>query len=466
MALGPNEKSDKSILKFESMLRTDEVYFFDAEDFQEIIHHYLDCGKIGLAKRALQIGLGQHPKDIELKLLEVEILVFENRFEAAELLLDELEHIDVHNEEIYIQRANIKSKQDQHEEAIHFLHKANHLAQDSVDIHSLLGMEYLFLDNYEMAKKNFISCLEFDIQDYAALYNIVYCFEALEDYEGAIHYLNDYLEKDPYSEVAWHQLGKMYSAKEMFTEALTAFDFAIISDEAFVGAYLEKGKILEKMGQYNEAILNYETSITLEDPTSYAYLRIGKCHQQLENWDLAKNYFHKTVSTDPLLDKGWIAITNFYHQQKDLQKALKYSTKALNIDRENSKYWQKCAEIYTDLCNWDEAHFSFEQAVNFGNYELEVWLGWAKALKKIEDWKRGVAVLIQAVDCYPYQMELNTLLSGFYCKCKKIEEAKKYLAASISQDADAWLFFTKEFPEFAALDWVKTFDPNHNRAST
>ena len=50
MALESNEYPDKSISKFESMLKTDDVYFFDAEDFEEIIHHYLNNGKISLGK--------------------------------------------------------------------------------------------------------------------------------------------------------------------------------------------------------------------------------------------------------------------------------------------------------------------------------------------------------------------------------------------------------------------------------
>ena len=76
MALDPNEKPNQPITKFESMLKTDDVYFFDAEDFEDIIHHYLNNGKISLAKKAIKIGLQQHPESMELKLLDVEVMVF------------------------------------------------------------------------------------------------------------------------------------------------------------------------------------------------------------------------------------------------------------------------------------------------------------------------------------------------------------------------------------------------------
>ena len=57
MALDYNEEQSEPIAKFESMLKTDDVYFFDAEDFEDIIHHYLNNGKVSLAKKAIKMGL-------------------------------------------------------------------------------------------------------------------------------------------------------------------------------------------------------------------------------------------------------------------------------------------------------------------------------------------------------------------------------------------------------------------------
>ncbi len=119
-------------------------------------------------------------------------------------------------------------------------------------------MEYLYLDQYENAKAYFMKCLEHDIEDYSSLYNIIYCFEYLDQPQEAIEYLTIYLDKNPYCEVAWHQLGKQYSNLKSYEKALTAFDFAIISDDTFIGAYLEKGKVLEHLKRYNEAKENYK----------------------------------------------------------------------------------------------------------------------------------------------------------------------------------------------------------------
>ncbi len=454
MALESNERPGRPIAKFESMLKTDDVYFFDAEDFEDIIHHYLNNGKIALAKKAIKIGLQQHPDSIALKLLNVEVLVFENNLEMAEQLLDKLQLLDNSNEEIYIQRANIYSKKDNHEAAISLLNKALELSDNGFDIHSLLGMEYLFMEDFKLAKENFIRCVSFDPHDYSSLYNVIYCFEFLEDFDGAIYYLNDYLDQNPYCEVAWHQLGKQYFEKKMYPEALTAYDFAIISDDTFMGAYFEKGKVLERMGKYQDAIENYETTIKIEDPTSHAYLRIGRCHEKLENHDMAKFYYYQTVHEDPLLDKGWLAITDLYFKKRDYEKALYYINKALNIDGENPVYWKKCAKINTALKNYDQADYAYKQTVELGNYELDTWLKWADVTHWNKNFDSAVQILEQGKQFYPENVKLQFKMAGFQLLSGDKINARITLIDALKNDIDKLYLFEEEFPQYANIPWT------------
>lgn len=466
MALNPNEKPDKSVSKFELMLKTDDVYFFDSEDFETIIHHYLNHGKLSLAKKAIQIGLQQHTHSMELKLLRVEVLVFEDAYQEAEGILDELQQLDPSNDEIYIQRANIHSKQDDHLGAVNLLLEALHMTDDALDIHSLLGMEYLFMDDYEKAKRSFIQCLEFDEKDYSALYNVVYCFEFLEDFQGAVHFLNDYLERNPYCEVAWHQLGKMYCTLELDEEALVAFDFAIISDDQFIGAYFEKGKVLERLKRYNEAIECYEMTMQIDDPTSHAYLRIGKCHEKLQNFDLAKYYYYNTVHEDPLLDKGWLAITDFYFRLEEYKRALHYVNKAISIDGENPVYWKKAALTYQALQDWDEADYAYRQSVELGNYELETYMGWVDVLLRNGEAEAAIDILKQGVEFHPESAELLYLLAGSELQRHQTRAAQEYFGKALQLDVHKIRVFETYFPEFLQLPWVIDIFSVHKKAST
>ncbi|WP_224484502.1 tetratricopeptide repeat protein [Robertkochia aurantiaca] len=465
MPFSSHEDHNLPLLKFESMLKTNDVYFFDSEDFQEIIHHYLDSGKVALAKKAIKIGLEQHPSSSDLKLLQVEVLVFENRFHEAEVLLNQIEAFETFNEEVYIQKANIFSKQDRHGEAIDLLKKAIALTDENADIYSLLGMEYLFLDNYEKAREAFLQCLEADMEDYAALYNVIYCFDYLEDFDGAIDFLNMYLDKNPYCEVAWHQLGKQFMSKKMYREALSSFDFAIYSDDTFIGAYLEKGRVLEKMNRYNEAIENYEITLSLDDPTSFAYLRIGKCHERLGNLDLAKKFYYQTVHEDPLLDKGWLAITDFYFKQRNYQKALYYVNKAINIDSENVRYWKRCARINEQLHFYEEADLAYQKTVELGNYELQTWLSWIDILLKLGEYESMVHTLLQALEFYPEHPELEYRLAGTYYLLSDGLKGRYHLKNALRHNYEDHITFELLFPGVYQMKTVKNIIADFKKAS-
>ena len=80
MNYNPEEEENISLTRFESMLKTNNVMFFDSEEFESITNYYIEEGKIALARKAVKLGLEQHPTSVNLKLYRAEIFIFENKF--------------------------------------------------------------------------------------------------------------------------------------------------------------------------------------------------------------------------------------------------------------------------------------------------------------------------------------------------------------------------------------------------
>ncbi len=460
-----NEEEDYnlSLSKFESMLKTNKVLFFDSEEFEEIILHYLDMGKAGLAKKALKLALEQHPKSSGLKLVQVEMLVYDDKLELAEKLLNELYAIEPTNEEIYIQKANICSKRDQHEKAVELLKTALKYTDDFADVYNLIGMEYLFMDNLEMAKNNFIKCLEEDLEDQSALYNIVYCFEFLDQNQDAISYIKKYIDKNPYSEIAWHQLGRLHYSVKEYENAIRAFEYATLIDDEFMGAFMEKAKAYERLKKYDKAIENYNRTIELDDATSYALLRIGKCYERLGNKALALKYFNQTVHEDPLLDKGWIAITDFYVRQKNYQKALFFVNKALAIDNQNRLYWKRFASINKQMNFFEEAEFGYRKAVEFGETGLETWLFWVDILQFLGEFESAIQTLLQACEYFPEAHEIEYRLAGLYFMLSDNTKAKFHLSNGMRLNFENYILLEDLFPVVWAKKMVQNYIAKHKK---
>ncbi len=465
MHLSPEEHNNFSLTRFESMLQTNDVYFFDSEEFENIIHHYLDRGKMALAKKATKLGLEQHPSSINLKLLEVEMFIFENDLNQAEKLLNELHLLEKFNEEIYIQKANILSRRDDHQQAIKLLQEAAKITEEPREVLSLIGMEYLFMEDFENAKDYFMQCVRLNTEDYAALYNVVYCFEFLKQHKEAITYLNDFLNIHPYCEVAWHQIGKQYYQLKDFNKALAAFDFAIISDDRFIGAYLEKGKVLEKLHKYEEAMDSYITTLGLDDPTSFALLRIGKCYEKLGNEEMALQFYHKCVAEDALLDKAWIAITDLYLRKKDFKKALYYINKAVGIDSDNVLYWKRYAKIHKKLQNYEEAEHGYRRTIELGNYEIDTWLSRCDILIHLGEYDSACNNILQASEFYPEHPEIEFRLAGLCFMLQETNKAQFHLVNALHMDAEFVMILEILFPEVYRLKLVQELIQNHQKPS-
>ena len=451
-----SNKSHKSpITRFELMLQSNRLYFFDATEFEEIIQFYIDSGSLRLAYKALEIGENQHPGNSGLKLLHVELMLLNNQYKEAEDVIDRLREMEPFNEYVYIHKAVILSKTKRHQEAISFLNKGLEYCESQAEFHSMLAMEYLYLDSYIMAKEHFIKCLEEDPKDTQALYNLIYCFESLENPDGAIEFLNDYLEADPFSEIAWHQLGRQYSSKGLLKQALSSHEFAVICDSDFIGAYFEMGKTLEKMKRYNEAILAYELTLSIAEPTAFALFHIGQCHIELGNTKLAIHYFKRTLNEDPLYEKAWIALIDLYFKNKEFEKALYYAKRSIQIDNVNVSTWKRYAQINFILGFLEEADLGFTECVNLGNYEVDTWVKWADVLKEMDDYPKAIEILQHGLEFHPESSVINFRLGGIYLLSSQSIEASFYLKNAYMSDAKQLSHFYETFPEFKSSSFVK-----------
>ncbi len=432
--------------KFELMLKTNSVYFFDSNEFEEIILFYVDSGKFSLAKKALQLGLEQHPASVALKLIQVELLILDEKLDKAEKILDQLMEIEPSNEEVFIQKATIYSKRGEHRRAVDSLQTALLFADEDAEILSMIGMEYLFLEEFDTARLNFAKSLEVEYENYSSLYNVIYCFDMLKKHDEAIEYLNEYIEKDPYSEIAWHQLGRQYYIVYDYAKALNAFEYAILIDDSFIGAHLEKAKTLEELGHYEEAISFYQKTMELDTETSFAFLRIGKCYEKLNRKNDAIDFYNKTVNEDPLLDKGWLALADIFIENNNFHKALFYVNKALSIDEENHLYWHKFAEINLKLNLFEEAVRAYYKCIGLQDDRLEVFVALADVLHFLGEYHEGIRVLLDAREKYKDSAEVSYRLAGLHLLVQKEKESVYFMEIALKEDLDDLDLVLKLYP--------------------
>ena len=444
-------ESSKSVSKFEDMLKTNTNYYFDSTEFINITHHYIDNANFSLAEKAISMGLEQHPSNIDLMLLNSELLIFNSNYDDAYKVLDIVEEIDPINKEVYLQKATIYSKNNLGKKAIEILKKALEFSDDKYEIWNMIGMEFLLLEEFNSATPFFEKCINNDCDDYQSLYNLIFCYENTNRDKDSIIILNKILEKRPYSKIAWHQLGKVYAKLNMNTQALSAFEFAIISDDEFTSAYIEKGKVLEKEKKYNEAINNYKISIQLNEPNSFVIYRISLCYIKLDNYKLGIKHLKKSIRIDATNESAWIELVNIYLKEENLRQAYYLIDKAINSNQESIKIIKKSFEIKYKMGLFTEAIEDIESLISLGDQKWNNWKNLLNCSIKIKNWDKALKAALNAKKIFPTKTYIDYLISGCLIKLGKKNEAIYFFqsARKIKEIPDK---LAKNFPELVNED--------------
>ena len=444
-------ESRKSVSKFEDMLKTNTNYYFDSTEFINITHHYIDSANFSLAEKAISMGLQQHPSNIDLMLLNSELLIFNSNYDDAYKILDFVEEIDPINKEVYLQKATIYSKNNLGKKAIEILKKALEFSDDKYEIWNMIGMEFLLLEEHKSAIPFFEKCINNDYDDYQSLYNLIFCYENVNRDKDSIIILNNILEKRPYSKIAWHQLGKIYAKLNMNTQAISAFDFAIISDDEFTSGYIEKGKVLEKEKKYNQAIENYKISIQLNEPNSFVIYRIAICYIKLDNYKIGIKYLKKSIRIDPTNESAWIELVDIYLNNDNLRQASYLIGKARSSNQESNRIIKKSFEINYKMGLFTKAIKNIESLIELGDLKWSNWKNLLNCSVNTKNWDKTLKVALKAKKIFPKKTYIDYLISGCLIKLGKKNEAI-YFFQSAKKIKEIPNKLVKNFPELVNED--------------
>tara|TARA_B100001057_G_scaffold221322_1_gene221749 strand:- start:1464 stop:2822 length:1359 start_codon:yes stop_codon:yes gene_type:complete len=416
-----------SIKKFEEMLKTNFTYFFDAQEIEYIAQHYIDFGKINLAKKVIKIGNKQHPVNINILLLKSEILILEDKLEAANEILAFINEMEPNNLDAYIQKATVFSKLKKHHKSIEILNECLIYSEYKFEVWHLIALEFLTIGNFEKAMINFRLCIENEPNDHQVLYNLIYCIYNLKSFKEGVEILNEILEKDPYNELVWLELGKLHLELKNPNKAIISFDYAILCDDNFSAAYVEKAKLLQKKDNYLEAIENYQFSLTFESPSAFIYLRIAECFKMIRNQKLELKYYKLSIKEDPNYEESWVALIEYYLNNNNFKSALIYCKKALKINENYPEYWKMYAKINKCLNRFVAAEEAFKNIIGLGIDELRSWSGWIDTLISQNKWEKGYLIGKKAKKLHPNVPDLDFKIALCYLNLGKKNEMEFYL---------------------------------------
>jgi len=435
--------------RFERMLEMDDNYFFDVEEFEDLIDYYLNQSEIKKAKQVIDFSLIQHPTSCSLKLKQAQFYTETHQPNKALEILNIAENLEPFNSEISLTKANIYSQIRQHNKAIENYFKAVKLIDDSnekANIYLNIAFEYENLSQFDKALNILKGLLNDNPENETVLYEIAFCYNLKNDTENGISFFTKFIDDYPFSYIAWFNLGIAYNKAELYEKAEEAYDYAIAIKDDFSAAYFNKANSLALQEKYKEAIAIFKETFNYEDPDATTYYYIGECYEKLEdNINAEKNYL-KAIKLDAFCADAFAGLAVVSEYQGKDQVALESIKKALDLEINNSEYWYIYGDILAKIENIEEAIVAYYKVLELDKDNEEVWLDLAEAVKKNESIEKAILFLYEGMEKQSTNYSIYIRLSALLLEIGKADDAVEYLNIALSQNKELAQELTEYYP--------------------
>ena len=431
--------------KFEKMVENNEEFYFETEEFEEIIIYYLEIGDISYAEMATNYALKIHPNSIELKTKKFEVLLELENYTQAKELMEELKEPSMENTDFLVCCAKYYSNLGNPRRAIEYCEKALELEEEENFLHNFIADEYVNLEDPFNALKHYKLALQFDPQDEYSLENVMYCYNQLNRSEEAIEFLNDYLDKYAFSETAWYEYGQFYFNRKNYEEAIKGFDYLLAINSESIGVYANKAACYEAMGEWQKAISVYEEMLDLEYTKSFTYYKIGLCYKENKQPVLALNSFQKSLRDDPQFYLSMMEQSYIYEDMGGMKEALYFAKEAVSLNENNLDYQKRLAFLYIDSGRFEESLECLKKLVDFEPQRFYNWYAYSEVLMLIGEFEEAISVSKKATKLHN-RAELYYQLSNCYFQLNNQKEGRNILSIALGLDPNLLEDMQQKYP--------------------
>lgn len=439
------------IKHYEEAHKKGQSGYFDVEDLEFIIEHYLQLGELQRAENALQFALKLHPDSSYLHCKKARIYTNLGQFDEALELIEKYQ--EVGNPAHIFTKAEILLKTDHRVDAIILFRELvdNYSDDDLTEIClDIVTMLHVFQD-YHNSDYFIQKGLEKEPANLDLLVEYAVSLEQLGEIEKAISVYNLILDIDPYKASAWFCLGLLHFNLEHYREALEAFDFNIAINPEDTIAWLQKGHCHFNLEDYVPSIKSYKKYLADYPEDSMVTAFLGECYENCEAFDLALTYFLQAAQLNLENADAWLGAAICMVENNDFTKALDYIKRAIDSNPNSAENYSVLGEIMDKTNLVEEAKMAYLHSLELDPKQADTW-------KELGDLYMQSGEFSEAVMSYEKAFALDTtldkltlLMSMAYYGAKDIDKMLELFSLAETTYSNALETFLSVFPEAKPL---------------
>jgi len=438
----------QTLKRYEEMMRLNVRYFFDVEEFENIIDYYIDIRNFTFANKAIELGLAQHPGSFELMVKYVHLYLESGNPSKAVEMLNKLPDFEKENPEYYLLKGTALAQLGKNREAEkNFDIALEKTTDDKVEILMNISLAFESSNNFKQSVKYLKLAHEEDNTDLHVLYDLAYYYERMKMLEESVNYYNKYLDIDPFAENVWFNLGVVYYKMNRYSDALKAYDYAITINPKYASAYYNKANIYANEGEYSTAIEVYKEFIELEPNHIPSYCFLGECYEEIGKYKDSLDVFRHLISIDNTAPEGWYGAGMAYMFLEDYKNAQSYILKAIDFDRDNEDYWFSLGDVYERSSRFNEAIKCYKKVTSIDHKDREAWVRQASIQVKQDNPRQALKTLREAFRWNMNCQDIVYMLSAVYFILNDFPAGLKFLEKAVGMGEGGMKLFLEIYPE-------------------
>lgn len=201
----------------------------------------------------------------------------------------------------------------------------------------------------------------------------------------------------------WETLGGYYRTRGRLSEALAAYEDAIVADPSHPRHRNSAGNLLRIMGRPNEALVHLEKAVAISPDFAEAYSNLGNALSALGKREDALVAYQKALTLDAGLPETYTNVGIVYHELGQFEKAVTYHQKAIALD-------SNFAKAYSNLGTSLNRLGHYQEAVTVLNKALEIQPDFAEAEANLGTSLMRMGMAKDAVHHFQRAVRLNSHL--------------------------------------------------------
>ena len=446
----------EAVARFKKMVKNNTSKYFDVFEVEGIVDHFLEDGRIKLAKKAVEAGLRLHPSSVSIKIRKAQVLMHEGKLEECLELLRMAEKIESNNPDLFLTKGGAFNLLGDIGKAVEAFEMALTMPIDEPDetLYNI-GVSFGQAGETALAIKYLEKAFKENPQNEIVLYELGYYCDKDSRFEESIEYYDKYLNIDPFNHSVWYNIGITYNRMGMFEKAIEAYDYSLVLNEDFLHAHFNKANALANNNQFEEAIKCYHEYLLLDQENDDAYCYLAECYLNTDKYSEALANYQKAIQLNDANSSAWYGSGLIMWSEGELTEAQAYIKKAINLEDDNSDFWAMAAKIHAELNEEKEAIDSFEMATSLEPENIENWLSYSEMFYDLEDTDRAIEVLKTANKINKSNAFLNYRLTAYLLDKNEELEAVCHFEKALKIDYSKQNELFEFYPEASKIESIK-----------